>query len=85
MANAIREGEEVTQLEASFEEAIEKQDWVQFMNDQVPFRCLVKAKGKKCPYGPFKFRFHLNDHMRKAHHMTLSKIKPGLKVARIIK
>ena len=59
MTNETREGKEVTQLEASFGEAIEKQDWIQCMNDQVPFRCLVKAKGKKYPYSPFKFRFHL--------------------------
>ena len=46
MANETSEDEEVTQLEASFGEAIEKQNWVQYVNDQVPFRCLVKAKGK---------------------------------------
>ena len=85
MANETCEGEGVAQLEATFREAIEKQDWVQCVNDQVPFRCLIKSKGKKCPYGPFKFRFHLNDHMRKTHLMVLSKIKPGPKVASVIK
>lgn len=85
MANEARKDEGVAQLEASFKEAIEKQDWIQCVNDQVPFRCLVKVKGKKCLYGPFKFRFHLNDHMRKAHHMVLSKIKLGPKVASVIK
>ena len=39
MANETREGEGVAQLEASFSEAIEKQDWIQCVNDQVSFRC----------------------------------------------
>ena len=45
------------------------------------FYCLVRARGKKCPYSPFKHQFHLNDHMGKTHLMVLSKIKPGPKVA----
>ena len=85
MANETRDGGEVTQMKESFEEAIEKRDLFQCVNDQVPFRCLVKAKEKKYPYGPFKFRFHLNDHMKKIYHMTLSKVKPGPKIASVIK
>ena len=49
------------------------------MNEKISFTCLVKASEKKCPYGPFKYRFHLNDHMRKTHPMVFLKIKPGLK------
>ena len=49
MVNETREGREVTQIRESFEEAIEKRNWLQCVNDEVPFRCLVKAKGKKMP------------------------------------
>ena len=73
MANETHKGEGVAKLEASFGEVIQKQDWIQCVNDQLPFRCLIKAK--KCPYNPFKFRFRLNDHMRKTHHMIFSKAK----------
>ena len=51
----------------------------------MPFRCLVKTKGKRCPYGPFKFRLHLNDHMRKTHSIVLPKVKSGPKVTSVIK
>ena len=85
MAIKTHEGKGRTQLEVSFGEAIEKQDWIQCVNDQVSFRCLVKAKEKKCPYVPLKFKFHLNDYVKKMHHMVLSKVKPGPKVASVIK
>ena len=55
---------EATLEETTLEEDVEKQDWIQVVNDQVSFHYLTKAKGNKCPYGPFKDRFHLNDHMR---------------------
>lgn len=41
MANAIRDGREVALTEASLGEAIEKRDWIQLVNEQVPFHCLV--------------------------------------------
>ena len=79
MVRNTSDGEEVTSDEETLEEAVEKQDWINLVNEEVPFTCLVKAKGKKCPYGPFKYRFHLNDHMKKTHLMILPKIKPGPK------
>ena len=74
--------EEATSEETSFEEiileeAVEKDDCIQVVNDQVSFYCLVRTRGKKCPYSPFNHRFHLNDHLRITHLMTLSKIKSG--------
>ena len=65
--------------EETLEEAVEKQDWVNLVNEEIPFTRFVKARGKKCPNGPFKYRFHLNDHMKKIHLMILPKLKPGPK------
>ena len=79
MVRNTSDGEEVTSDEETLEEAVEKQDWINLVNEEVPFTRLVKARRKKCPYGPFKYRFHLNDHMRIAHLMILPKIKPGPK------
>jgi len=45
----------------------------------------VKVRGKKCLYGPFKYKIYLIDHMRKAHLMFLPKVKLGPKVAYTIK
>jgi hypothetical protein len=79
MARNTSDGEEVASDEETLEEAVEKQDWINLVNEEVLFTCLVKARGKKCSYGPFKYRFHLNDHMRKVHLMILPKFKPGPK------
>ena len=77
MVRNTSDGEEVASDEETLEEAVEKQDWVDLVNEELPFTCLVKARGKKCPYRPFKYRFYLNDHMRKARLMILLKIRPG--------
>lgn len=86
MANKTREGREVILMEASLGKPMEKQNWIQLVDDQVPFYCLVKTKeNKKCPYDPFKFRFHLNDYMKKIHLMVLFRVKSGPKVTSMIK
>ena len=76
MVRDTSDGEEVALDEETLEETIDKQDWINLMNEKVPFTCLVKVRGNKCSYGPFKYKFHLNDHMRKTHFMVLPKIKP---------
>lgn len=48
------------------------------------FIALWKQEEKKSIWA-FKYRFHLNDHMRKTHLMVLPKVKSGPKIANIIK
>jgi hypothetical protein len=76
MVRNTSDGEEVASDEENLEEAVEKQHWVNLVNEEVSFTYLVKARGNKCLYGPFKYKFHLNDHMKKIHLMIIPKIKP---------
>ena len=49
MTNERCEGEKVAQLEANFGEAIDKQDWIQCVNNQVHFLLSCKDKMKLMP------------------------------------
>ena len=54
MVRNTSDGEEVASDENTLEEAVEKQNWVNLVNEEVPFTCLVKVREKKYPYRPFK-------------------------------
>ena len=41
------------------------------------FHCPAKMRGNKCPYKPFKNKFHMNDYMRKFYFLLILKINRG--------
>ncbi|KAG0613735.1 hypothetical protein M758_6G126200 [Ceratodon purpureus] len=74
-----RNGDEIPQVVEKMGDAIEGEHWSKGKGKDDPYLCLVSVNNRKCPYGPFKHKYHFNEHMKKAHKLELEKLKPGPK------
>jgi hypothetical protein len=76
----MKKTSDVPMVRIVLEEGVEGEHWANISTDQKPFKCLVHNNGKKCHFGPFKYRHHMAQHMKMHHAIFVPTMKPGPKV-----
>lgn len=79
MVKRNRNGDEIPRVVSNLDNAIEGEHWSKGKDKNTPYVCLVSVNNRRCPYGPFKHKFHFNQHMKISHKLGLNKGKPGPK------
>lgn len=79
MVKRNRNGNDIPRVVTPLDDALEGVHWSKGKGKQDPYVCLVSVNNRKCPYGPFKNKFHFNAHLKRAHFLGIGKGKPGPK------
>lgn len=58
---------------------VEEEHWSKGKGKEDPYVCLLTVNNRRCHYGLFKQKFHMNYHMKDQHEMTMGKDKPDPK------
>ena len=79
MVKRNRNADEIPRVVPNWDDAIEGEHWSKDKGKKDPFACLVSVNNRRCPYGPLKYKFHINSHMKIYHKLDIGKSKHGPK------